>query len=142
MKTGACISVFIPVKNVCTARGAQISLGHIRVLRSMSPSHQTVVWCEGYQPPPTKHTTSRWSASVRELRARNDGAVLLDSHTLRVVAELIQQAQYGALCGHCVVFSVNFHANILFSARKNAPVSPFGKTGALKFQVYATASLR
>ena len=26
-----------------------------------------------------------------ELRTRNDGAVLLDRHTLRVVAELIQQ---------------------------------------------------
>lgn len=27
----------------------------------------------------------------RELRARNDGAVLLDSHTLRVVTQLLQQ---------------------------------------------------
>lgn len=27
----------------------------------------------------------------RELRARNDGAVLLDSHTLRIVTQLLQQ---------------------------------------------------
>ena len=34
----------------------------------------------------------------RELRARNDGAVLLDSHTLRVVTQLLQQRQNRALC--------------------------------------------
>ena len=78
----------------------------------------------------------------RELRAQNDGAVLLDSHTLRVVTQLLQQRQNRALCGNGTFFTVYFYANILFSARKNAPVSPCGKTGALKFQVYATASLR
>ena len=30
----------------------------------------------------------------RELRTRNDGAVLLDSHTLRVVTQLLQQCQF------------------------------------------------
>lgn len=111
---------------MCVPLAARKFLWDISAFYAVCPL-RTKLWfgAEGYQPPPTKHTTSRWSASVsfsfRELRARNDGAVLLDSHALRVVAELIQQTQYGALCGHCSVFSVNFHANILFSARKNAP---------------------
>lgn len=42
----------------------------------------------------------------RELRARNDGAVLLDSHALRVVTQLLQQCQYGSFCGNSAFVTV------------------------------------
>ena len=98
-----------------------------------------------YQPPPTKHTTSRWSASVSCSSANCARGMMCRSSRQPHAAgrdPAPSARQNRALCGNSAFVTVYFHANILFSARKNAPVSPCGKTGALKFQVYATASLR
>lgn len=56
----------------------------------------------------------------RELRARNDGAVLLDSHTLRVVTQLLQQRQNRALCGNGTVLYRLLSCKYPLFCKKNA----------------------
>ena len=75
----------------------------------------------------------------RELRARNDGAVLLDSHTLRVCPSSFSSDSTVPSAGTARSLPFTFMQISSFPQEKMLRSLPFGKTGALKFQVYANS---